>query len=134
MLKFLRLFFKNLYALGTIDLMQMIVFEQAMLEHHNHVVEDIKGVNFILRREHGYDTGIFLPRRPGHIDVLTRVNRPLTIPMAIATEVENTLICQEQERLARANYPAANPVPVEPPLPTQSNHVRKPKRKRRRTK
>lgn len=134
MLKFLRLFFKNLYTLGTIDLQQMVEFERALLEHHNHVIEDIKAINFILKREHGYDTGIFLPRRPGHIDVLTRVNRPLTIPMAIATEVENTLICQEQERLARVNYPEANPVPVEPPLPPQTNHVRKPRRKRKRTK
>lgn len=135
MLKFLRRLFANLRVLDTIDLKQMVDFESELLEQHNATVEDIKAINFILKREHGYDTGIFLPRRPGHIDMLTRVNRPLTIPMEIATEVEEYLIADDRARLARVTE-SVNPVPVVPPVTVPAGvvkRVRKAARRRKRS-
>ena len=129
MLKFLRSFFTNLRAFGRFDIQQMIDFENELMEQHNALVEDIKAINMVLRREVGYDAGRFLRPRPGHIDLMQKQIAPLTIPLEIATEVEAFLVADDAERVARVKA-ALNKAPLDPPVAAR---VRKAVRRRKRT-
>jgi len=81
-------FLRNLRFLFSRDMEQMIEFETEMLEQHNRLVEDVKAINLILKQLAGYDSGRYLRPRPGHIDILTRVSKPCSLPMQIAEEVD----------------------------------------------
>jgi hypothetical protein len=94
-------FLSNLRFLFTRDMEQMIEFETEMLERHNELVEDVKAVNLILRQLAGYDSGRYLRPRPGHIDIMTPVAAPATLPMQIASEVD-ALMHPEPTYTARA--------------------------------
>jgi hypothetical protein len=84
-------FLRNLRFLFSRDMEQMIEFENEMLEQHNALVTDVKAVNLILKQLAGYDSGRYLRPRPGHIDIMTRVATPCTLPAQIAEEVDKLM-------------------------------------------
>lgn len=132
MKKWFTQFVRNLRFLGTVDVKTMIDFETELMEQHNALVRDIKAINLVLNREVGYDAGRFLRPRPGHIDLLTRVEKPLTLPLEIATQVAEYLEADRAQNDARlAREKAATAVATLPPeLRTRLKKARRRRAKR----